>query len=123
MDITANEALSLFRKWMDEHRVVQCAFRVRVPESHAKLLGSIDAVTSDMLIINARKSKLVLGHAFSAEISLTGADYDYVEGRHVAQEFRPKLEGYDAFITITYPNSELSIGLAVIPPLEEFMQS
>jgi len=119
MDMTREEAMNLLRKWLDERRLIHCI--IKFPHGNARILGRIDTITDNSLVVSAKESKIGLGEAYSVEIPLrAGSSYEYIEGRHAPEPARKKMQAYDAVLTV-YAGEEISFGLAAMPPLEEFM--
>lgn len=120
VQITRDEALNLLRKWFDEQRLIHCLIKFK--DGSAKVLGRIDNIADCSISISARKSKIELGEAYSAEIPLAASsEYEYIEGRHAPEPVRKKMQAYDAMLTV-FASEGISFVLAVMPPLEESAQ-
>lgn len=119
MKVNQEEALDLLRKWSNERRLVHCF--VKFPGGSAKVLGRIDTITDDSIIVSAKESKIALGEAYTVEIPLgSDSSYEYIEGRHAPEPARKKMQAYDAMLNV-YAHEGISFGFAVMPPLEEFV--
>ena len=119
MDMKPQEARSLLNKWRDESRAIHCI--VKFDKGNTQLLGRITQLTDDQLTISGQGTKISLGEMFSASLSLSGADYDYIDGRHSPAQFI-NVQNYDALLTLAYRNSNTSVGISVLPSVEDLIQ-
>jgi hypothetical protein len=88
MQISTAEALSLLRKWHEEHRLVNCAIATIVDGKAfqiASLCGTVSRVAVDDAVIHIEVPVLVKETAYDVstcsyvKVPLLGARYEYVE--------------------------------------------
>ena len=116
MDVSRQEALDLLHKWWDESRVIHCSLLTR--DAKAKMPGRIDSLDGARVHLSQMRSPYPLGSANFIDFSITDSFFDYQDAAHTSQSIRDALVGYDSLLTIY--GHDITVALAVLPPLDDF---
>jgi hypothetical protein len=98
VDISAQEALSLLRKWQEEECLLSIGiFSPSGPTSSASILGHVIAIESHFVVINASRIFPHYGENVACEIRLFGSRFAFGDDsdarRAFSQEARDHCEG------------------------------
>ena len=91
MQISAEDAISVLRKWKEERRILQCIFadsRDEDTASSCACLGRIEELDDDSVRIDARRMQIpgARGDLIGCFIRFHGAEFGLFDWRNVAPE-------------------------------------